>query len=132
MFETKKLRYYWLLNTDVLFHQRFNRQKQSFFYQQHSYYQQSFVNTQSNQFFYFFTFQFLYFSTFQSFYFFVSPFQQQPHFSSASWYIQMNYQRLFLPNQFHQQSAVMSTTINNIFSFKVKNIGFFDFNSNVI
>ena len=110
--------------------------KSNFFYQQHSYYQQSFVNMQSNQFFYcfifqffnFFIFQFFYFFTFQFVYFSVSPFQQQFHFFFVFWYIQMDYQWSFL---FNQQSAVMSTIINNIFLFKAKNIEFFDFNSNV-
>ena len=139
MFETEKLWYYWLLNTNVLPHQRFNQQKQFSFYQQHFYYQQSFVNTQSNQFFYFFTFQFFYFSTFQFFYFFtfqsvysfVSPFQQQSHFFFAFWYTQMNYQWPFLFNQFNQQFVVMNMIINNTFLFKIKNIEFLDSNPNV-
>ena len=131
MFETEELRYYWLLNTNVLSHQRFNQQKQFLFYQQHFYYQQPFVNTQNNQFFYFFTFQFLYFSTCQSVYSSVLPFQQQFHFFFVFWYIQMNYQRLFLSNQFNQQFAVMNMITNNTFLFKIKNIEFLDFNSNV-
>ena len=40
----------------------------------------------------------------------------------------MNYQKPPLPNQ---QSAVMSTTTNNTFSFKAKDIGFLDPNPNV-
>ena len=134
MFETEKLWYYQLLNADVLFHQRFNQQKQFSFYQQHFYYQQSFANTQNNQFFYFSTFQFFYPPTSQFFYFFVLPFQQQFHSSFAFWYTQMNYQKPFLPNQQFQQPAFyfVSVIINNNFSFKAKNIEFFDFNLNVI
>ena len=110
MSETEELQYYQLLNANVLPHQRFNQQKQFSFYQQHSYYQQSFANTQNNQFFSFFTFQsfsfftsqFLYLSTSQSVYPSVSPFQQQFHSFFAFWYIQMNYQRSPLFNQFNQ------------------------------
>ena len=109
--------------------------KDNFFYQQHFYYQQSFANTQSNQFFYFFTFQSFYSSTFQPFY--SSTFQSvyssvsQQHFFPVFWYTQMDYQWFSLFNEFHQQFVVMSMITNNTFSFKIKNIGFFDFNSNV-
>ena len=131
MSEAEELWYYRLLNADVLSHQRFNQQKQLPFYQQHFYYQQPFINTQSNQFFYFPTFQPFYSPTSQPVYPFVSSFQQQPHFFFVFWYIQMNYQRFSLSNQFNQQSVVVSMITNNTLLFKVKNIEFFDFNPNV-